>query len=76
MANDESSLKYQILRQFALLGSIGLHLVLGTFAGLAIGYFLDRTFTTSPWLTLIFLAFGVAAGFTNLFRVTRRQQKG
>jgi ATP synthase protein I len=76
MANDEPSLKYQILRQFALLGSVGLHLVLGTFAGLAIGYFLDRAFTTSPWLTLIFLAFGVAAGFTNLFRVMRRQQKG
>jgi ATP synthase protein I len=76
MANGDPSLKYQILRQFALLGSVGLHLVLGTFAGLAIGYFLDRAFTTSPWLTLIFLALGVAAGFMNLFRVTRRQQKG
>jgi Putative F0F1-ATPase subunit Ca2+/Mg2+ transporter len=29
-----------------------------------------------PWLTLIFLGFGIAAGFTNLFRVMRRHQKG
>jgi ATP synthase protein I len=50
--------------------------VLGTFTGVAIGYFLDRAFNTNPWLTLIFLVFGVAAGFTNLFRVTRRHQKG
>jgi ATP synthase protein I len=76
MANDGPRLKYELLRQFAVLGSVGLHLVLGTFAGFAIGLLLDWTFNTKPWLTLLFLAFGVAAGFTNLFRVMRRQSKG
>ena len=76
MANDGPNIKYELLRQFGLLGSVGLHLVLGTYTGLAIGYFLDRAFNTNPWLTLIFLVFGVAAGFTNLFRVMRRHQKG
>lgn len=76
MANDGPSSKYEILRQFGVLGSVGLHLVLGTFTGLAIGYFLDRAFGSKPWLTLLFLGFGVAAGFTNLFRIMRRQQKG
>jgi ATP synthase protein I len=76
MANDGPKLKYEILRQFGVLGSVGLHLVLGTFTGLAIGYFLDRSFNTKPWLTLIFLAFGVAAGFVNLFRVMRQHGKG
>jgi ATP synthase protein I len=76
MANDGPNLKYEILRQFGLLGSVGLHLVLGTFVGLAIGYFLDRYFDTKPWLTLVFLGFGVAAGFTNLFRVMRRHRQG
>jgi ATP synthase protein I len=75
MATDGPNLKYEILRQFGVLGSVGLHLVLGTFTGLAIGYFLDRAFNTNPWFTLSFLALGVAAGFTNLFRVMRRQQK-
>jgi ATP synthase protein I len=76
MANDGPNLKYEILRQFGVLGSVGLHLVLGTFAGFALGHYLDRAFNTKPWLTLLFLVFGVAAGFTNLFRVMRRQQKG
>jgi ATP synthase protein I len=75
MATDGPNLKYELLRQFGVLGGVGLHLVLGTFAGLAIGYFLDRVFNTNPWLTLIFLVVGVAAGFTNLFRIMRLQRK-
>jgi ATP synthase protein I len=76
MATGGPNLKYELLRQFGILGSVGLHLVLGTFVGLAIGYFLDRAFDTNPWFTLIFLVFGVAAGFTNLFRVMRQHRKG
>lgn len=49
------------------------------------GYYLDRWFVgkgynTSPWLTLIFLGFGIAAGFRNVYLLTekelRRQQSG
>jgi ATP synthase protein I len=76
MDNDRPNMKYEILRQFGQLGTVGLHLVLGTFTGLAIGYFLDRALGTSPWLTLLFLGFGIAAGFVNLFRVMQRQRKG
>jgi ATP synthase protein I len=76
MADERPNLKDEILRQFGLLGTVGLHLVLGTFAGLAIGYYLDRTLGTNPWLTLVFLGFGIAAGFVNLFRVMQRQRKG
>ena len=76
MAHDGHHQQEYILRQFGVFGSVGLHLVLGTFTGLAIGYFLDRAFGSKPWLTLIFLGFGIAAGFTNLFRVMRRHQKG
>lgn len=76
MADERPNLKAEILRQFGLFGTVGLHLVLGTFAGLAIGYFLDRALGTNPWLTLLFLGFGIAAGFVNLFRVMQRHQKG
>ena len=76
MADNRSSLKYELLRQFGVLSTVGLHLVLGTFTGLAIGYFLDRAFGTKPWLTFVFLGFGIAAGFMNLFRVMQRQRKG
>ncbi len=47
---------------------LGIHLVAGTFIGLAIGYFLDKWLQTSPWLTIIFLILGIAAGFKNMCR--------
>ncbi len=57
-----------VLRQLARLSTIGVTLVAATAIGLAIGYGLDRLFGTSPWLTLTFTLFGIAAGFLNLFR--------
>lgn len=57
-----------LLRQLARLSTIGVSLVAATAIGLAIGYGLDRWLGTSPWLTLIFTLFGIAAGFLNLFR--------
>jgi ATP synthase protein I len=57
------------------LSSIGLALVLATVIGLAGGYYLDRWLGTSPWLTLVGLVFGIAAGFVNLFRSVKRAEK-
>jgi ATP synthase protein I len=63
-----------LLRQLLEASSVGIHLVLATFAGFAIGYFLDKkVFGTFPWLTIIFLILGVIAGFKELFRVARKQ---
>ncbi len=63
-ANDDTS----VIKQLVRLSTIGVALVAATAIGLAIGYGLDRLFGTSPWLTLTFLLFGIAAGFLNLFR--------
>jgi ATP synthase protein I len=57
-----------VLKQLARLSTIGVTLVAATAIGLAIGYWLDRVFGTSPWLTLTFTLFGIAGGFLNLFR--------
>jgi ATP synthase protein I len=57
------------------LSSIGITLVVATVIGLAGGYYLDRWLGTSPWLTLIGLVFGIAAGFVNLFRTVRRAER-
>ena len=54
------------------LGTIGTTLVLATVLGLAGGYYLDKWLGTSPWLTMIGLGFGIAAGFVNLFRTVNR----
>jgi ATP synthase protein I len=55
--------------------SVGIQLVVSTFAGLAIGYGLDRLFGTSPWLTFIFLVIGIISGFRELLRVARKADK-
>jgi ATP synthase protein I len=57
------------------LSTIGLALVLSTVIGLAGGYYLDRWLGSSPWLTLIGLVLGIAAGFVNLFRSVKRAER-
>jgi F0F1-type ATP synthase assembly protein I len=59
----------------AELSTIGMAMVLSTVIGLAGGYFLDRWLGTKPWLTLIGLGFGIAAGFVNLFRSVRTAER-
>jgi ATP synthase protein I len=59
----------------AVASSMGIAIVLATVIGLAIGYYLDKYFGTSPWLTLIFLILGIIAGFKNIWVIARRVQK-
>lgn len=50
-------------------------MVAATFIGLAMGYYLDKWLGTSPWLTLIFLGFGIVSGFRNIYILTERELK-
>jgi len=52
--------------------AIGLHMVSGIAVGTLIGYFLDRWLGTFPWLTGIFMFFGIVAGFKNVYVDTKR----
>jgi len=42
--------------------------------GFVMGYFLDKWLKTDPWLTIIFIIYGILAGFYNLFSQTRRHE--
>jgi ATP synthase protein I len=57
------------------LSSIGFALVIATVIGLVGGYYADRLLGTSPWLLLLGLALGIAAGFVNLFRSVTRADR-
>jgi len=61
-----------VFKGLAMLASMGIAMVVSTFIGLGIGIYLDGVFGTKPWLTIIFLIFGIAAGFKNMFEMTRR----
>jgi ATP synthase protein I len=53
---------------------VGLQIVSGTFIGLLMGIFLDKWLGTKPWLTIVFLLLGIAAGFKNVFKEIKRIQ--
>ncbi|MBI3629909.1 MAG: AtpZ/AtpI family protein [Candidatus Rokubacteria bacterium] len=58
-------------RALGSLAQVGMTFVVSTVLGLAGGYWADRWLGTSPWLLLLGLGFGIAAGFVNLFRAVR-----
>lgn len=62
-----------LYKQLIEASSVGIHLVVSTFVGFAIGYGLDKLFGTSPYLTFIFLILGIIAGFRELIRIAKRQ---
>ncbi len=66
----------KLFKQLFHLSSIGFSLVFAIVIGLAAGLFLDRKFGTAPWLTLIFLVFGIIAGFRNVFYIFKKYGLG
>lgn len=60
------------MKALAMMASMGIAMVVSTFIGLLIGLYLDKYFGTKPWLTIIFLLFGIAAGFRNIYLMARK----
>ena len=64
------------LRLLAQVSTVGMSVAFSIFIGVGIGYYLDHKVfdgRTSPWLTLIFLGFGVGAAFKNLYDMASRK---
>jgi len=55
---------------------VGTELVAATAIGVAIGYGLDYWLGTSPWLLIVFLFFGGAAGISNVYRLASGMDQG
>jgi ATP synthase protein I len=55
--------------------SIAAQLVAGVLIGGVMGYYLDRWLGSAPWLMVLFLMFGFAAGLMNVIRTAREMQK-
>ena len=54
---------------------LGTELVAAVVVGTIIGFILDKTFGTKPWLILIFFFVGVAAGIINVVKSAKKMQK-
>jgi len=54
--------------------AMGLELGLSVIVGLFVGDYLDQQFGTEPWLLLLFLVFGLFAGFRSVYRLLKKLQ--
>ena len=50
-------------------------MVAAVIVGTIIGFILDKTFGTKPWLILIFFFVGAIAGIVNVIRSAKKMQK-
>ena len=50
-------------------------LVAAVAIGTIIGFILDKTFGSTPWLIIIFFFLGVTAGIINVFKSAKNMQK-
>lgn len=68
--------KMSAYRALIDLSSMGTFLVVSTFVGGGIGYFLDnKVFGTFPWLSIIFLFLGIVGGFIKIFDMAKRSSQ-
>ena len=68
--------KGDVIRYLGVASTVGINMVVSTFVGFALGYWvLDRYFNSYPWFTLVLTALGIFAGFKYLFRIAKKANK-
>jgi ATP synthase protein I len=73
-ANDTND-KKEMFSALMTYGTVGLEMGISLAIGLAIGYFLDGRFKTAPVFTIVFMAFGLAAGMKRLYSLWKRVER-
>jgi ATP synthase protein I len=61
-----------LFRELGKYSALGLELAIAVVLGLAIGHYLDKWLGTGPWMTVVWLGIGFAAGLRSLFRAALR----
>ena len=63
------------IKLLAIASTMGISMVLALVIAIAIGYYLDKWFKTSPVFFLIFMVLGIIAGFRNIYVIMKRTEK-
>ena len=71
--DDKGDSKFAAVKKLYLLGTVGVQLAVSIIIGFLMGLGLDRWLDTGPLLMLVFLCFGVVAGFLNVYRVAMKE---
>jgi ATP synthase protein I len=60
----------------AVVSTMGISMGLAIVIGIAIGYYLDKWFQTRyPYFFIVFMIFGIVAGFRNIYVIMKRFEK-
>jgi ATP synthase protein I len=65
----------ELFRELGKYSALGLELAIAVVIGLAVGHYLDKWLGTGPWMTVIWLGIGFAAGVRSLYRAAVRSGK-
>ena len=65
--------KKDLLKTMGMVSSMGISIAVAIVIGIFIGRQLDNWFGTGPWFFFLFLFFGIAAGFRNVYIITQRE---
>lgn len=65
--------KRSLIKTIGLVSSMGISMALAIIIGVVIGRQLDKWLGTHPWFFFIFLFFGIAAGFRNIYIIAGRE---
>lgn len=63
--------RFEVMRTFGQVGSLGLSFVIALGIGVALGVWLDRVTGWSPWCFIVFFVLGFAAGVMNVYRTIK-----
>jgi len=64
-----------LIKTLGIVSSMGISVALAIAIGVYVGLALDGWLGTSPWFFFIFLFFGIAAGFRNIYVIVGREIK-
>ena len=64
------------LRFAGMASTVGMNMVVSTFAGFGLGYWVfDKYLNTHPWFTILMTTLGIVAGFKHLFKIARKAEE-
>lgn len=67
--------KKRLIKSLGMISTMGISVVVAIAIGVYLGLKLDQWLGTKPWFFFIFLFFGIAAGFRNIYIIAGREIK-
>jgi F0F1-type ATP synthase assembly protein I len=69
----EKQKKGDIIRYLGVASTVGINMVVSTFVGFSLGYWvIDAYFNSHPWFTIILTFLGIVGGFKYLFKIAQK----